>query len=140
MPQLNLAPTPQRRGRPQPDLRGALALVVDVVEVVCAAVACAVIVSAPLWLAVLAAALFNASFAAPVFFFALCAVVVVPQRRMPERPELDGYQRWGLRMGRLVRAPITFAEARRAQRNTRALSSSTSASSAAAPSLPPPRA
>ncbi len=108
----------------------------DVIEVVGAAVACAVIVAAPVWLSMLAGFLFGTN-AAFVVFAVVTVAVAFAARPLDEQPQLDAYQRWGQRMGRLLRAPITWAEARRARRTSRALSSSTSSSSAAAPSLPP---
>lgn len=113
-------------------------VVVDVVESVAAAVGCAVIAGAPIWLGVLAGVFFGDTVGVEVFGVATIVIVVIPAAPMRERPELNGYQRWGLRVGRLMRAPLDWAASRRADRS-RALGSSSSSSSAAAPSLPPPR-
>ena len=108
---------------------------VDVVETGGALLACAFLASCPVWGAVLLSALFGVSglIAFPVL---LVAFVIAPALPVGRDRRLDGYQRWGTNMGRLLRAPITLATNRRKARETRSLGASTSASSTAAPSSP----
>lgn len=115
-------------------------IVVDVVEWLGALVACVVIGSLPLTLSILAGLTLGAGAAALTFAVTVGVVIVLPAvATLQDHPELDGYGRWGRRMGRFVRWPFDVARLRRSRRSTRALSSSTAASSAAAPSLPPTR-
>ena len=112
-------------------------VVVDVVESVAAAIGCAVIAGAPLWLGLLADVLLGVG--PQTFAVVSVVVVVVPAAKpMPSGPALNGYQRWGLRVGRVMREPLDWAASRRADRS-RALGSASSSMSAAAPSLPPPK-
>lgn len=109
---------------------------IGVIETLGALVACAVIATLPVWLALLAGRRFG-----PIMFLLSAAVVVVAPALLPlrDQPHLDAGQRWGTRMGQLVGAPLRLAARRRAIRRHRALGASTSASSTASPSLPPRR-
>jgi hypothetical protein len=107
-------------------------------ETLGAVVACAVIATAPAWLAVLAAS-FGVP-ALPVFVAAALVVVVVPAAvRVPGQPQLDAYRRWGTHVGRVLRAPLSWAASRRTARSVRALGASSPSSSTAAPALSPHR-
>jgi hypothetical protein len=108
---------------------------IDVVETLGAVVACAGIASLPFWLALLLPQV-----AVVVFVVATVVVLVAPALLpLPGRPELDAGQRWGTRMGHLFGLPLRLLSQRRAARRHRALGASTSTSSTASPSLPPPR-
>lgn len=112
----------------------------DVVETVGAFVACAAIVTSPVWLAILVSSLAGPLCGAVTFMFLTVGVVVLPAAvPLDERPELDAPRRWGKRVGRFLRRPLDRAEAHRNERTQRALGASSSTSSAAAPSLPPVR-
>ena len=118
--------------------RRAAEVVVDVAESVAAAIACAAVATLPLWLAAAASALTGPLGGVLTFMLSAVSMVIAPAFvPLDERPELNAFERWGLRVGRFLRQPIAAAEARRAERAARALGSSTSTSSAAAPALPP---
>lgn len=113
-------------------------VVIGVVETVAAAVGCAFIASAPLLVGLVVLQLAGAVAALITTVALTIAIVVLPASvPMPTHPALTGYERWGRRVGTLLRAPITWRESRANRRSQRALGSSSSSSSAAAPSLGP---
>ncbi len=124
---------------PKPNVETPNVGALDVVELLGALVACAVLVTAPVWLGALAGALLGQDVGILVFFYSFMLGVVGPALPWKAPPQLNGYQRWGLRMGRFFGTPMRWAARRRQLRNARALSALHASSSAAAPSLPPPR-
>ena len=114
----------------------------ELLETGAAVVACTVIASAPLVAGVLVGALSGGLVGLVAFGVVAAAVVVVvvpALTPMPSQPQLDGYARWGTRVGTAVRAPIAWQQARSLRRAQRALGALSSSSSAAAPSLGPHR-
>ncbi|MDP2341283.1 MAG: hypothetical protein Q8O67_10010 [Deltaproteobacteria bacterium] len=107
--------------------------VVVVGETLGAFLACALIVTCPLWGTVLLALL---GLPGLIMFPVLAAAFVLAPSvvKVRDQPALDAYRRWGTNMGRLLRAPIVLVEARRRSRELKSLGASTSASSTAAPS------
>jgi len=102
-------------------------------EIAGAFVACAMIVTSPVWLALLMRA-FGLP-ALPAFIVGVVVVVVWPtQMPVPGQIQLDAYGRWGANVGRALRAPLSWTQRRRQERRGRALGAA-SASSTAAPAL-----
>ncbi len=104
-----------------------------VVETLGALVACALIVSCPLWGTVLLILLGLPGLGTFSLSVLTAALVLWPALRpVPGDPQLNAYQRWGTNWGRLLRAPIQLVKRRQRKRGLRSLGASSS--SAAAPS------
>jgi hypothetical protein len=113
---------------------------VDGLELLAATVACALLVSLPVVGGGVVLSYFGVA-AGLVVCAVLGVVVVALPAALPldGQDALDGYQRWGTRLGRALRAPLLWHEARKQRRALQALGASSASSSAAAPSLLPPR-
>jgi hypothetical protein len=113
---------------------------IDGLDLLAATSACALLVSLPVVVGGVVLTYFGVA-AGMVVCAVLGVVVVALPAALPldGHDELDGYRRWGTRLGRAMRAPLLWHEARKQQRAQGALGASSSSSSAAAPSLLPPR-
>ena len=125
----------QQREQPTPGER-----LIDGLELIAATAACALLASLPVVVGGVVLTYFGVAAGMVVCAGLGVGVVALPAALPLEgHDELNGYQRWGTRLGRTLRAPLVWHEARKQRRARRALGASSSSSSAAAPSLLPPR-